>query len=251
MNSLKKSTNTLLKRMPEARLSRRLNAAFLLVEGGKRLADIGTDHALLPIALVKKGKVPFAIASDINPQPLEKARENIAREGLSDRIETRLTNGARGLENSAEEFVIAGMGGELIADIISSSEFLKNNSIHLVLQPMTKIPILRRWLWDNGFCIEREVYLEDVGHFYTVLSSRYTGQKYLYSELDAEIGTVENRSDISLAECMALQGEIKLKLFDLDNKIHGKKLAGIDTSAEESLRLSLCDVFNSLKGNDI
>ena len=237
--------------MPEARLSRRLNAAFLLVEGGKKLADIGTDHALLPISLVKKGKVPSAIASDINPLPLEKARENIAREGLSDKIETRLTDGARGLENCAEEFVIAGMGGELIADIISSSEFLMNNSIHLVLQPMTKIPVLRRWLWDNGFCVEREVYLEDMGHFYTVLSARYTGETYVYSELDAEIGKIENREDISEDEQEALKGEIKLKLFDLDNKIRGKKLAGIDTSEDETLKSALCDVFNSLKGNNI
>lgn len=237
--------------MPEARLSRRLNAAFLLVEGGKKLADIGTDHALLPIALVKKGKVPSAIASDINPQPLEKAKENIAREGLSDRIEVCLTDGAEGLEGRAEEFVIAGMGGELIADIIADSPFFKDNSIHLVLQPMTKIPVLRRWLWDNGFSVEREVYLEDMGHFYTVLSSRFTGEKYEYTELDAEIGKIENRIEITESEKLALLGEIKLKLFDLDNKIHGKKLADIDTSCEESLKLALCDVSDSLKGNNI
>lgn len=237
--------------MPEARLSRRLNAAFLLVEGGKTLADIGTDHALLPIALVKKGKVPSAIASDINPQPLEKAKENIAREGLSGKIEVVLTDGAVGLENRAEEFVIAGMGGELIADIISDSPFLKNESIHLVLQPMTKIPILRRWLWDNGFLIDREVYLEDMGHFYTVLSSRFVGHTFEYTELDAEIGKTENRVSLTESETAALLGEIKLKIFDLDNKIRGKKSAGIDTSSEESLRLSLTNVSSTLKGNNV
>jgi len=237
--------------MPEARLSRRLNAAFLLVEGGKTLADIGTDHALLPIALVKKGKVPFVIASDINPQPLEKAKENIAREGLSDKIEVYLTEGARGLEGRVEEIVIAGMGGELIADIISDSPFLKDNRIHLVLQPMTKIPVLRRWLWNNGFSVEREVYLEDMGHFYTVLSARFTGERCDYTELDAEIGKAENRKEITDREKEALLGEINLKLFDLDNKIRGKKSAGIDTSSEESLRLLLCGAVESLKGNNI
>lgn len=232
--------------MPESKLSRRLHAAFLLVKEGRRVADIGTDHALLPIALVKSGKATHVIASDINKLPLEKASENIEREGLSDKIETFLTNGAIGLEGRAEEFVIAGMGGELITEIITASPFLKNPDFHLTLQPMTKIPVLRCFLWNNGFEIDNEVYLEDMGHFYTVISSSYTGVNYKYTPLEAELGLETFRKHSDKEALSALCGEIRLKLFDLENKIRGKSVAGIDTEPEQEMKSmlenTLCEI---------
>jgi tRNA (adenine22-N1)-methyltransferase len=233
--------------MPETKLSRRLYAAFLLVEGGKILVDVGTDHALLPIALVKSEKVPSAIASDINKGPLETALKNIAAEGLSDKIQVHLANGLEGLEDRAEEIVIAGMGGELIADILSKADFVKSPSVHAVLQPMTKIPYLRRYLWDNGFSIEKEKYLEDAGHFYTVLSVRYTGEEKQYSPLDAELGADEHRKELTPDEKTALSGEIRLKLFDLNNKITGKRKAGQSTDDELALTKMLEETLKTLE----
>ena len=233
--------------MPESKLSRRLHAAFLLVREGKRIADIGTDHALLPIALVKSGKCPHAIASDINKLPLEKASENISREGLSKKIETYLTNGAVGLEGRAEDYVIAGMGGELIAEIISESPFLKSCDIHLVLQPMTKISTLRRFLWENGFNINNEVYLEDMGHFYTVISSSYTGVNFEYTPLEAEVGLEIFRKNADEDSLRALGGEIRIKLFDLDNKIRGKNTAGKNAEEERSMRDMLINTLREIE----
>ncbi len=235
--------------MPESKLSRRLHAAFLLVKEGRRVADIGTDHALLPIALVKSGKTPHAIASDVNKLPLEKAKENIEREGLSDSIETFLADGAVGLEARAEEFIIAGMGGELIAEIISASPFLKRHDIHLVLQPMTKIPVVRRFLWENGFDIEREVYLEDMGHFYTVISAYYTGNNYIYTPIESELGQEKFRKDASRESLEAVAGEIKLKLYDLEKKIKGKNLGGINSDADRSIRDSLKKILCEVERN--
>jgi len=229
--------------MPESKLSRRLHAAFLLVREGKRAADIGTDHALLPIALVKSGRCPSAVASDINKLPLEKAKENIERECVGLKIKTLLANGALGLEGLAEDYIIAGMGGELIVDIVKASPFLKSPDLHLILQPMTKIPVVRRFLWDSGFEIDREVYLEDMGHFYTVISSYYTGKKREYTTLEAELGQKAFRENLSRESLAAVKGEIKLKLFDLENKIQGKRIAGISTEDEQSLKCALEDTL--------
>ncbi|MBR5459429.1 MAG: SAM-dependent methyltransferase [Clostridia bacterium] len=235
--------------MPEARLSRRLYAAFLLVEGGVCVADIGTDHGYLPIELVKSGKAPSAIASDINPQPLDKARANIESEGLSSKIELRLTDGAIGLEDRAEELVIAGMGGELIAEIVKKAEFTRKKDFHMVLQPMTKTPELRRWLWNNGYRITCEKYLEDSGHFYTVLSVHYMGENTEYTALDSEIGKECHRVGLDKDEAYALSCEIKLRLYDLNNKIQGKSRAGILCDAETELHRGLSEILSSLERN--
>ena len=234
--------------MHEARLSRRLYAAFLLVEGGKTLADIGTDHGYLPIALVQSGRVPYAIASDINPLPLQKARENIEMEGLSSKVELFLADGAQGLEGKAEEIVIAGMGGELIADIVDKARFVHTEGFHMVLQPMTKIPFVRRYLWDNGFSVLCEKYVEDAGHFYTVLSVVFTGKNTEYDVLDAEIGKPEHRANLGEDEKKALLGEIGLKIFDLNNKIRGKSAAGINVDAEKCLCDRLVEASAILEG---
>ena len=101
---------------------------------GSRLADIGTDHAYLPIELCLSGKIPSAIACDINPMPLRSAEENIARFGLSDIIQTRLSDGLdRVAPDEADDIVIAGMGGELIRDILSAEEWIKDGSKLFIL----------------------------------------------------------------------------------------------------------------------
>ena len=112
--------------MKKTKLTRRLTAAFNLVRAGKVVADIGTDHAYLPIELVKTGKCLKAFASDIGKGPLERAKDNIDSAGLGAHIETVLTDGAAYFDGIAEEFIIAGMGGELIHRIISDAPFLKN-----------------------------------------------------------------------------------------------------------------------------
>ena len=110
------------------------------------IADIGTDHAYIPIELVKKNRVKRAIAADINEGPLKIAQKNIKSEGLSDRIETRLGSGISVLEKGeAGQIIIAGMGGELIEYIIKSDIETAKGS-ELLLQPMNNQYELRKFL---------------------------------------------------------------------------------------------------------
>ncbi len=234
--------------MPETKLSRRLRAAFLLVRGGGTVADIGTDHALLPIALVKSGKAPFAIASDINRGPLEKADENIRREGLEEKISVHLANGAEGLSGRADEFVIAGMGGELIAKIIENAPFFKDLNLHFVLQPMTKTSHLRAFLWDNGFDIFKEIHIEDGEHLYTVMSVVYTSDKYYRARVEELVGKLFFLETYSTDSLSALLKMCEREISERKRKIEGKSIAGHDTSLEKGEMedlLRICEIIRS------
>ena len=215
--------------MREKELSRRLRAAFELVREGRVLADIGTDHAYLPIALVRAGKTPLAYASDIGKGPLERAGENIKSAGFEEKIKTVLTDGAGYFDSLAEEFIIAGMGGELIFEIISRAPFLKSDKVHLVLQPMTKIPTLRKALAENGFFIEREALVYEDDRVYTIMSVFYDGKKRALTELEAIVGDEKN-SDKSLL-LKVLDGA----LYDLENKIRGKREAAGEILLKEEI----------------
>ena len=107
--------------------------------------------------MIKENMCKKALACDVAPMPLKSAEEHINREGLSDRIGTVLSDG---LDNVPPEgitdVVMAGMGGELIARLLEKCPWVKN-SVNLVLQPMTKWDVLRKWLYDNGFEVKKEL----------------------------------------------------------------------------------------------
>ncbi len=143
---------------------------------GKRAADVGTDHAYLPIYLVENGICESALACDINEGPLASALDNIKKAGLSDKIETYLSNGLDSVPSvGITDVIIAGMGGELIADIISRAEWIKSRRVNLVLQPMTKWDHLRKYLYDGGYTIINEIPCAEGKFVYSVLQAQYTG----------------------------------------------------------------------------
>lgn len=233
--------------MKKMKLTRRLTAAFDLVREGSVVADIGTDHAYLPIALVNDGICKKAYASDIGKGPLERARENIAEAGLDGVIETVLTDGAAYFDGKANEFIIAGMGGELIYRIICDAPFLKSEDIHLVLQPMTKVPFLRKALLGEGFLIHRERLVKEDGKIYTVLSVSYDGIKRDISDLDALTGRVEDA--VSDGNTRLMCDLLSLITHDLDNRIYGKREAGADTYEESALRRQIQELRRKLNEN--
>jgi tRNA (adenine22-N1)-methyltransferase len=126
------------------------------------LADIGTDHAYIPIRLVQMGKIESAIATDINPGPIKIAKRNIEKYGLSDRICVRLGGGLTPLhKGEVETILIAGMGGELISSIIRKDLDKAHSARRLILQPMNAQYELRKMLEKNGFrIIEEDLALE-------------------------------------------------------------------------------------------
>lgn len=156
-------------------LDKRLSAVAALVRHGSRLADIGTDHAYLPVHLVQVGVCPSAIASDIGAGPLEAARRTVTENGLTSEIALRLGDGLSTVTaDEVEDIAIAGMGGETIAAILETAPWVKNRSIRLILQPMTRAEDLRRWLLTNGFSVLEEHLIIDGRHLYPVLAAEYT-----------------------------------------------------------------------------
>ena len=157
-------------------LDKRLSAVAALVRQGSRLADIGTDHAYLPVHLVQSGVCPSAIASDIGAGPLDAARRTVTENGLTSEIALRLGDGLSTVKTEeVEDVAIAGMGGETIAAILEAAPWVQNEDIRLILQPMTRAEDLRRWLLTNGFTVLEEHLIIDGRHLYPVLAAQYTG----------------------------------------------------------------------------
>lgn len=156
-------------------LGNRLKACSELVSAGGVCCDVGTDHAYLPIELILSGRCRRAIACDINRMPLEAGRENAEKHGVADRIDFVLSDGLAQVDLSGvTDVVIAGMGGELIFEIISRCLGLKNG-IRLILQPMTRAELLRRQLYAVGYEIERECAVDEKEFVYSVMAVKYTG----------------------------------------------------------------------------
>lgn len=170
-------------------LGARLSSAIGYIKQGERVADIGTDHAYLPIHLVQKGIASRVLATDINEGPLESARINLAEAGLTSSIDLLLTDGLCGVETwQPDRILIFGMGGELIARILSEAAWVKSSSVGLVLQPMSRASVLRKYLNENGFVITGEtITFED--RFYQTISAEWTPTgEAPYSDVELLLG---------------------------------------------------------------
>lgn len=150
-------------------LSKRLNAIADMVPEGVRLADIGTDHAYIPIYLAQTHQIVHAVAMDINQGPLEKAKKHIQETGLSDMIETRLSDGLQYLKpDEVDVVLIAGMGGPLMSRILVNGRHVLDHVHTLILQPQSEIPAFRRFLHNQGYRIVDEQMLIDDGKYYVI-----------------------------------------------------------------------------------
>ncbi len=178
------------------KLDSRLMAIANLVRKDKIFADIGTDHAYLPVYLVENGIINKAIAADLRIGPLENAKLAVESYNYSDKIELRLSDGLDNFkENEVEEIAAAGMGGLLISSFIERTNWLKNSDIHLILQPMTHIEELRKVLFDNGFIIDNEVVAEDGDKLYIIISAYFYGAATVYTDLDLIVGRLPHNND--------------------------------------------------------
>ncbi|MCL2528307.1 MAG: class I SAM-dependent methyltransferase, partial [Defluviitaleaceae bacterium] len=157
------------------------------------LADIGTDHAYLPVAAVQHGLCDKAIACDLNPGPLAIADRNIQDAGLCGTIETRLGDGLLPLlPGEADCIVIAGMGGMRIWGIISEGIEQARKASRLILQPQHDTVLLRKNLHEAGFEIQDEIIVREVvgvrEHFYVIIAACYTGDVYNWTEKEYFLG---------------------------------------------------------------
>ncbi len=154
------------------KLSDRLELVISFVEPGGTAADVGTDHGYVPIELAGRGIVSKAVAMDVREGPLSRAREHIRERGLSDRIETRLSDGVAALRaGEADTVIAAGMGGELIIHILSEGKHLWQSVKHWILSPQSEQARVREWLGANGFRIRRESMICEDGKYYVVMDA--------------------------------------------------------------------------------
>ena len=183
------------------KLSKRLQTIADFVKKNSVVADIGTDHAHIPIYLIKNNIIDKAYACDINKGPLEKAKENIENFGVSENIVLRLSNGLDKMSSQAvDTIIIAGMGGELIIDILNRGKAFFDKKNTFILSPHTKTDEVRDYLIRKGFKILKEDMCIDEGKFYTVMEGRYTENKLMYSEAELLYGKflIENKHPVLL-----------------------------------------------------
>lgn len=214
--------------MKEQKLSKRLSAAAELCRRGSFIADVGTDHAYLPIYLAGKGYIRGGVVSDINKGPIERARAHIDEAGLKHMLTPILCDGLSDLEKFApEDIFILGMGGELIARIIGDAPFLKRRGVRLILQPMTHPEILRKFLSENGFEIVSESIIKD-DKLYQIICAEYTGIPYELTPFEQTFGkmNIEKKTPY-LSELLSHTEKV------MGDRIRGKALSGADTSEEE------------------
>lgn len=155
-------------------LSKRLTAVTDLMPAGNIIADVGCDHGYISINLIESGKFKKAVAMDVRKGPLSIAKDNIARVGLNEKIESRLSDGLAGVAlGEADAAIIAGMGGLLVIGILERSIEKAKAMTNLVLQPQSDINLVRKFLRENGFIIKEENMIKEDGKFYPMFLVSY------------------------------------------------------------------------------
>lgn len=159
-------------------LSERMLMAAKMVREGNTVADIGTDHAYLPAYLVLNGISPKALACDVCKGPLENAKKTVELYGIEDKITLRLSDGFDEISpDEAQDFVMCGMGGTLMEQLVSRTNWLRDGSKRLILQPQSHAEDIRKYFIENGFEILREDACTDGGKLYCAMVAEYTGKK--------------------------------------------------------------------------
>lgn len=222
-------------------LDSRLSLAASFVREGAVVADIGTDHAYLPIYLLMTGKAKGAIAADINEGPLERARVNCARYGITENITFCLADGLSTLpldELSVSDIVICGMGGELIASIIAASDYVKDPAVRLILQPMSHPEKLRAYLAKEGFKTVGGTMAKAQDKLYQCIVCEYDGVSRTLSPASLELGEENIKSEHTPVFWETLENLIK----KTERAIDGRKKGGLDNTELLALLSELKDI---------
>jgi len=181
-------------------LSPRLEKITTLIPKGSTLADIGADHAYIPVYCSKNKITKSALAMDLNEGPLSRADINIKKYGFEGQIKTRLSDGLSNLlPGEADVIVIAGMGGLLIRDIIEKGKTVIDDNTILILQPMIAPVELREFLYSFGFNIEDEYIVREEDKFYNIFKVK----KGDFSPSDSDLYIGKNLSKNSPDEIEA------------------------------------------------
>ncbi len=190
-------------------LDARLSLCAEFVRDGSRVADIGTDHAYLPVHLILSGKIPCAIAADIGAEPLKSGTETVVKFALEDKISLRLSDGLQGISpDEVDDIVIAGMGGETIIGILERAPWVKESRLRLILQPMSKTHLVVEYLYKEGFEITMQKACVAGDKVYTVIAATYTGDISPADELFSYVGKLS--PEVESADKKYLETQVRM-----------------------------------------
>ena len=150
-------------------LSSRLLACCQFVNKGDRVADVGCDHGYLGIHLLTQGIASSVIESDVAEGPLQSAMRNAVKYGTRNKMTFHLSDGVQNIPRDFDTMVCAGMGADTMMSILSHAPWLKDPKYRLILQCQSKRPELRRWLYDEGYRINRETLAKDGKFVYSIM----------------------------------------------------------------------------------
>ena len=178
--------------MNEHTLSMRLERVAANVPAGARLADIGSDHAYLPVALMRRGAITAAVAGEVATTPFHAAQRTVRDNGLEQQVTVRLADGLAAVEphDGITAISLCGMGGETIRDILESGKVHLSGQERLILQPNGGEQPLRQWLMDNGYSILSEELLQENRFYYEIIVAERTGP-VLYSAEELYFGPLQ------------------------------------------------------------
>ncbi|XZH19299.1 tRNA (adenine(22)-N(1))-methyltransferase [Clostridium perfringens] len=225
-------------------LSKRLKRIAEHVDKCESVADIGTDHGYIPIYLVKEGICKKAIASDINKGPIEKAKVNVAFEGVSDKVKCLLGPGLNPLKvGEVNGVILAGMGGNLTRDILLADMDKVKKYDFIILQPAQNPEVLREFLYKNYYEIIDEDLIKDEGRFYELFKVKYNE--------NSEKLVFEDELEYEVSPLLREKGHPLFKEF-IEEKINRCEtiLSFIkeDTEAAKKRKSDLEEKINKLKG---
>ena len=215
-----------------------------MVRKGSVAADIGTDHAYLPAYLVLNGISPKALACDVRRGPLENAKKTVDSYEIEDKITLRLSDGFDKIEPfEADDFIMCGMGGTLMEQLVSRTHWLKDKRKRIIVQPQSHAEDIRRFFVENGFKILFEDACIDCGKLYCAMAAEYTGEitkksvSYIYSG--------------ELSKCRKKEAKMFLESINsrLKKKLDAERVHGSADTAEylEKVTLELEETINGMQ----
>lgn len=197
-------------------ISKRLKFISDLIIDVKSMIDVGTDHGYVPIDLIKTNKIDFAIASDINKGPVEKAKKNVSDNNLQDKIRCRLGGGLTTIApGEVEAAVIAGMGGNLIGDILEESKEVFKSLKYIIVQPVQNPEVLREYLYTTGCNIIDEWIIYDEGKYYEIMKISWGDNPRIMEPIYYEISEVLlKKKDITYKEYLNYKLEKYMRIYN-------------------------------------
>ena len=225
-------------------MSNRLNTIVSLVPKCDVVLDVGTDHAYVPIDLIKKGITKKCIASDLRKGPVEIAKKNIEQNKMCDKIEVRLGSGLQVIEkNQVNCIIIAGMGGALIKELLEEGKDKITKGTILIVQPNIYQDTLREWFYKNGFKIYNEVLVLEDKKLYTIMCVEFTGNVESVDEFKYYIGEHKVKDGMYKLYIENMLRKYKRVLNNLDN------MKNEDIKLKERYKWLVDNLENELKNN--